>query len=88
MKNPHSHPFPAFKKLPSQHAKWVMPFLLSVFMTSIVSLISTLRAVGLVPGLAGIWLQAWAWSWMFAFPVLLLILPVVRKATAAIVETP
>lgn len=88
MKKPQSNTFPGFKKLPAHYAQWVMPFLLSVFMTCIVSLISTLRTVGMIPGLAGIWLQAWGWSWLFAFPVLLLILPVVRKATSAIVETP
>jgi hypothetical protein len=82
MKTPH------FKKLPAHTAKWVMPFLLSILMTCIVSLISTLQAVGPVPGVAAMWLRAWGWSWLFAFPVLLLILPLVRKATAAIVETP
>ena len=76
------------KKLPASYAKWVMPFILSVFMTCIVSLISTARTIGLVPGFAALWMNAWAWSWLFAFPVLLLILPLVRKATAAIVETP
>ena len=76
------------KKLPASYAKWVMPFILSVLMTCIVSLISTLRTIGPVAGFAAIWMNAWAWSWLFAFPVLLLILPLVRKATAAIVETP
>ena len=75
-------------KLPASYAKWVMPFLLSLFMTCIVSLISTMHTVGPVGGFVGIWMSAWAWSWVFAFPVLLLILPVVRKLTAAIVHTP
>ena len=88
MKNPQSNTFLGFKKLPAQYAKWVMPLLLSVIMTCIVSLISTLNTVGFVAGAARLWLRSWGWSWMFAFPVLLLILPVVRKATAAIVETP
>ncbi|WP_426107241.1 DUF2798 domain-containing protein [Massilia sp. TSP1-1-2] len=46
-----------------------------------------MQAVGLVPGVAAMWIRAWAWSWQFAFPVLLLILPVVRRATAAIVTS-
>jgi ABC-type glycerol-3-phosphate transport system permease component len=75
-------------KLPASYAKWVMPFLLSLFMTCIVSLISTLHTLGPVAGFAAIWMSAWAWSWFFAFPVLLLILPVVRRLTAAIVHTP
>jgi hypothetical protein len=76
------------KKLPAPYAKWVMPFLLSVLMTCIVSLISTLKTLGPVAGFFAIWMSAWAWSWLFAFPVLLLILPLVRKLTTAIVETP
>ena len=77
-----------FKKLPASAGAWVMPLLLSVIMTCIVSLISTLRSVGLAPGLPAIWLSAWGLSWLFAFPTLLLILPLVRKMTATLVETP
>jgi ABC-type glycerol-3-phosphate transport system permease component len=88
MKNPRSNTFLGFKKLPASYAQWVMPFLLSVLMTCIVSMISTLRTLGMVAGFVEIWMRAWGWSWMFAFPVLLLILPLVRKATGMIVETP
>jgi hypothetical protein len=80
--------FLGFQKLPARYAQWVMPFLLSVLMTCIVSLISTLTNVGLAPNLLAIWLRSWALSWIFAFPVLLLLLPVVRRATAAIVQQP
>lgn len=65
-----------------------MPLLLSIFMTSIVSLISTLLSVGLAPNLLTLWLRAWGLSWVFAFPTLLLVLPVVRKMTASLVEAP
>lgn len=80
------HPL-GFRKLPASAGAWVMPLLLSILMTCIVSLISTLRGVGLVPGLPAIWLSAWGWSWLFAFPTLLLVLPLVRKMTAALVAT-
>jgi len=60
--------------------------LLSVFMTCIVSLISTLKGVGVAPGVLRTWLGAWAVSWVIAFPTLLLVLPLVRKATAFVVE--
>lgn len=64
----------------------VMPLLLSVFMTCIVSLIATLRNVGLADGVATRWLGAWAVSWVIAFPTLLLVLPVVRRLTGRLVR--
>jgi hypothetical protein len=73
-------------KLPPRCAGIVMPLLLSIFMTCIVSGISTLRSLGPVPGFVGLWLGAWAWSWLVAFPTMLLVMPLVRKATAALVR--
>lgn len=78
--------FLGLPKLPARYATWVMPLLLSIFMTFIVSLISTLRGVGLSPDMARIWMSSWALSWVFAFPTLLVVLPLVRKLTAAIVD--
>jgi len=78
--------FLGLPKLPARFAAWVMPLLLSILMTFIVSMISTLRGVGLSPEMPRIWLSAWGLSWVFAFPTLLLVLPLVRKATAAIVD--
>lgn len=75
-------------KLPARSARWVTPLLLSVLMTCIVSIISTLKGVGIAPGVLRIWLGAWALSWVVAFPALLLALPLVKKATALVVETP
>jgi len=73
-------------KLPARYATVVMPLLLSVLMTFIVSLISTWRGVGLVPHFLQVWMGAWAWSWAVAFPTLLAVLPLVRRATAALVD--
>lgn len=77
---------PRSRKLPARYAGIVMPFLLSLLMTCVVSLISTLRNVGWVDHFASRWLSAWGISWLIAFPVLLLVLPVVRKLTAMLVE--
>ena len=74
-------------KLPARYGSLVMPLLLSILMTCIVSLISTFNGIGLTPDFASKWLRAWGISWLVAFPVLLLALPVVRKATAALVHT-
>jgi hypothetical protein len=78
--------FLGLPKLSARHATWVMPLLLSVIMTCIVSLISTLRSVGLVPGIFHTWLGAWGLSLTIAFPTVILVLPLVRKATSAIVD--
>lgn len=74
-------------KLPARYAGVVMPLLLSVLMTFIVLMVSTLRSIGPVPGFARLWLGSWAISWLIAFPTLLLVLPVVRRATAAVVRS-
>ena len=88
--SPESSPstFLGLRKLPARSAAWVMPLLLSLLMTFIVSLISTVRVAGLTLELPRLWLSAWALSWVVAFPTLLLVLPVVRRATAAIVAQP
>jgi hypothetical protein len=72
--------------LPRWTHPFVMPVLLSVLMTAVVSAISTLKAVGVRPDIVGLWLQAWFWSWIVAFPTLLLVLPLVRKWTARLTE--
>lgn len=74
-------------KLPARFAAIVMPFLLSLMMTCLVSLISTARSVGVTPDLLRLWPGNWALSWLVAFPVTLLVLPLVRRMTSALVDT-
>ncbi|MCM5569214.1 DUF2798 domain-containing protein [Burkholderiaceae bacterium FT117] len=74
-------------RIPARYAGIVMPLLLSLLMTLVVSLISTLRALGPIDGFLGTWLGAWGLSWLVAFPTLLLVLPIVRRLTAALVES-
>ena len=78
----------SMRKLPARYAVLVMPFFLSILMTCIVSLISTLRTVGLIEHFLPIWMGSWALSWVVAFPTLLLVLPLVRRLTAMLVEAP
>lgn len=79
---------PAFrmKRLPARYAAVITPLILSVFMSAIVSFIATWRAVGLPDGVAWLWLSAWKTSWLVAFPSLLVVLPIVRRITALLVE--
>lgn len=74
------------RRLPARYAGVVMPFVLSVMMTFIVSAVSTLRGVGVTPDFGRIWMAAWGLSWMVAFPALLLVLPLVRRVVGWIVE--
>ncbi|HEY0973525.1 MAG TPA: DUF2798 domain-containing protein [Solimonas sp.] len=74
-------------KLPARYGALVLPMLLSIFMTCIVSLISTIKTIGLSPQLLTTWLGAWGLSWVIAFPVLMLMLPAVRRLTAALVRS-
>ncbi|RTL71365.1 MAG: DUF2798 domain-containing protein [Hyphomicrobiales bacterium] len=74
--------------LPRWSHRFVMPVLLSVLMTAVVSAISTLKAVGVRPDIVSLWLQAWFWSWIVAFPTLLLVLPLVRRWSAFLTEEP
>jgi Protein of unknown function (DUF2798) len=74
------------KKLAHRHAAWVMPLLLTLFMTCVVSLISTYKALGVVPHFGRAWMAAWGWSWLVAFPAVLVVLPLVRRLTAVLVD--
>lgn len=82
-----SKPAAVRRKLPAKYHTIVMPFILSLIMTCIVSFISTVKSIGLDPDLLQIWLGAWGLSWLVAFPVLLMVLPFVRKIVNALVES-
>lgn len=75
-------------RLPANSAWLVMPFLLSILMTFVVSGVSTARSIGFQPVFLERWMSAWVISWFIAFPTLLLALPIVRRATAALVAPP
>jgi hypothetical protein len=75
-------------KLPARYGAIVMPLVLSVLMTFVVSAISTLKSLGATPAFFTTWLAAWAISWLVAFPTLLAVLPLVRRIVALAVEAP
>jgi uncharacterized protein DUF2798 len=84
-------PFPAPRsrgKLPARYAAIVMPLVLSALMTFIVSAISTLRSLGPTPAFIATWPATWGISWLVAFPILLVVMPLVRKIVALTVEAP
>lgn len=67
-------------------AALVMPFVLSVLMTLIVSAVSTLKSLGPSAAFLTTWPQAWFLSWLVAFPALLLVLPLVRRIVAFVCD--
>jgi len=81
-------PRPAFRRLPARYAGVVMPFILSVMMTFVVSAISTVKALGFTAEFLWTWPSSWAVSWLVAFPTLLLVLPLVRRLVAILVAPP
>lgn len=75
------------RKLPARFAPIVMPFLLSLMMTCLVSLIASTRSVGVTSELVRLWPGNWALSWLVAFPATLLVLPLVKLLTSMLVES-
>ena len=76
------------RRLPPRYAAFVMPLILSILMTFVVSAISTLKSLGPTPAFLATWPTAWALSWLVAFPTLLVVLPLVRRIVALVVESP
>ena len=72
-------------KIPKRFVPFLFPFLLSGFMTFLITGISIVRVLGnnaLVnnPGnFLQIWMKAYVSAWLVAYPILLLVIPVVRR---------
>ena len=77
---------PAVKKLPKSLHRFALPLGTSFFMTFLVSGVATWRALGMVPGMLGIWMVSWMISWAVAFPTMLIMMPVVRRALSHVIE--
>jgi hypothetical protein len=75
-------------RIPARYGWLVMPAILALLMTCVVSGISTLRAIGFTPDFASKWLGAWLISYVVAYPTLILVQPVVRRIMAAIMTPP
>jgi hypothetical protein len=71
---------------PARYAAVVMPLILSLMISGLVSMIATLHGVGMVQGFVWLWLGAWWMSWLVAFPSLLIVLPIARRIVALLVE--
>lgn len=75
-------------KLPARYAAIVLPLILSLLMTFVISGVSTLMSLGPTRAFVSTWPAAWALSWIVAFPTLVAVLPLVRRIVAIVVEPP
>ncbi len=73
-------------KFPARSAHILLPLVISIFMSCVVSGVATVRSLGFTDGVFSIWMSGWAVSWIIAFPTLLLVLPLARKIVAAITK--
>lgn len=71
--------------IPAKYAPVLFALLLSGGMSLVVSGISALRAIGPVPGFAGIWAAAWVTAWLVAFPAVLVAAPLTRRLVQRLV---
>jgi Protein of unknown function (DUF2798) len=76
------------RKLPTTAGAIILPLILTLFMTSLVSLISTVMALGFGPAMGWTWIKAWMSSWAVAFPAMLVMLPLAKRLAGAVVEAP
>ena len=77
---------PLFRRLPARYGALVMPFILTAMMTCVISGISTVNALGFTALVLRDWPRAWSMSWIVAYPTILVVLPVVRRLTAMVVD--
>jgi len=73
-------------KLPKSAVHIATSFVLSIFMTGVISAISTVRNIGFDASFFEMWPSAWLLSWVIAFPTLVLVLPVVKRIISAITK--
>ena len=75
-------------KIHPKHLTWLMPLILSGIMSGAISCFNIYLKIGAAQGFLGIWLHAWSLSWLMAFPLIMIMLPIVRKLLSKIVAQP
>jgi len=71
-------------RIPARYAPLVFALLLTGCMTFVVSGVTTLINVGLPVDFLWRWGRAWLPTWAIAYPVMLVLRPVVQRATERI----
>ncbi len=73
-------------KLPARWALIIVPFILSCLMSGIISFINMLRNLGWFEEFLALWFHNWMISWAIAFPIVVTLLPFVRRFTGLLVD--
>lgn len=68
-----------FSKLHPKHLTWIMPLFLSGIMSGSISCFNMWLNKGMIDGFFFMWIRAWSISWLVAYPLILILLPLVRK---------
>jgi hypothetical protein len=74
--------------LPPAAGPYAFGFLLSGFMSLLVSGVATALSKGVDGHFPLAWMTAWLPSWAIAFPIVLVVAPVVRRIVAYLVASP
>lgn len=75
-------------KIHPKHLTWLMPLILSGIMSGAISCFNIYLKIGAAEDFLSIWLHAWSLSWLMAFPLIMIMLPIVRKLLSKIVAQP
>lgn len=78
----------SFPKFHPKHLAWLMPLILSCFMSGAISFFNMWLNRGFSEGFMAVWLHAWSISWLMAFPLILVLLPLVRNFLMKFVQMP
>jgi hypothetical protein len=77
---------PAVKKLPARTMHFALPLALTFIMTFFVSGVATIRAIGFSDDMLSRWMESWLGSWILAFPIMLFLMPVMRRLLSRVIE--
>ena len=75
-------------KFHAKHLNWLMPLILSGIMSGAISYFNMLLNKGWSDQFISLWLHAWSMSWLMAFPLILVVLPLVRRTLMKFVDVP
>lgn len=59
---------------------------MALLMSCLMSFVITLFNMGFAENLLSLWLQAWSFAFVVAFPTVVVVAPLVRKLTAAVIK--
>jgi hypothetical protein len=76
----------AVKKLPARTMHFALPLALTFVMTFLVSGVATVRAIGFADDMWSRWIESWLATWVMAFPIMLFLMPVMRRLLLRIID--